>query len=457
MSKAARVKTIILSSADCPQAMACAVLSLHCPKKPLFPNLRRLHWKENHRDDGQVFSFATLFLGPLLQDLKVEIEAGIVGIERIISLLNTVQHMHTPIRSLSVINNNVEDDPHRFTMALSDLVCSLDLEKWPCITEISHRAILHLANSPALRVAYLMVKSDMVWEDLFGSGTAAVFPVVEFLSLTGSDISLGSILGILPHIESRRLNALAVTILNHGPTPEEFFEFCSRLTRLPDPLRIWLLHFEQKTQGPFTAHDHSVPLQSEFAINSKVLEPLCALTSLTDLYIINYHLDVDDQLISNLVKHLPLLTSLYLLPGFYDNREPKATLMSLARISSGLPNLRDFGFPFRPVTLQSTALPPVYNQVCRKIEVGYSPLAPQEVNSTALFISAYFGNSNLRLVIKRKTRGTVANAYERGEHWAEWKKCQDMLPLLHTARREERDRYSAVSSTTLSRASPSRG
>lgn len=442
MANAARVKSLELTDSDCSNTATMTILSVYSPKKPLFPNIRCLDWSTVTEDENQIFTYGPLFLSSKLQRLTIRKEDDGDRCGKITSLLKAVKHMHPPLKHL-FLENFALDDPAELSKAAGDLVCASDLTEFEGDCWIPTDAILHLARSASLKTVDLKLRAGVSWERLLDdTDESKIFPALQEIALDVSGLAQGCGREIILKATSRQLQTVSISLRAIWPTGEDVYQFFVGLAALPNPVRIRTLSFV----SPYASLNNTSPLDShpERVLGLGVFQPLYAMPFLTHLTVTNRYLDVDDEFIRQFVLHFPALESFYLLPGYFDNIEPRATLLSLMRVASGLLCIREFGFPFRPTAPLPLPFSYAYNQSCKTIIVGYAPLTPDEIDDTALFISAHFWRYDLKLVMGTPVQGTRDALREREVHRKAWKKCQAQLPLLSRARYQERNRYGIV-------------
>lgn len=450
-ANARRVKTLTLVNSTLSDS-ACTVLSLYAPAKPLLPNLRCLKWVDN-RAHEVVFCCSQLFLSTKLQKLEIYHGNGtfLTCSERLVSLLDTVRHIHPPLKHL-VIKNGCDDGPQEFCDAVSRLVCALDLEA--CETNLnvvmSKDAIMHLAKSRSLKTVSLWLRPCLSRR----LNDIGCFPAARKIHVDMYTLGDSSGNPILHKVVSPDLEDLTIAIeQDECPTADIAHRLFSGLAQLPDPLRMRTLRFDHKPWLHFGMSGLlPAPGLPQYVFDTQVLEPLFCMRHLTHLQITHVCLDVTDELTRHVVKHFPALETLYLLPGYYSGQHPNATLNSLAIVATGLACLRELGMRFRPVALTDdmTCTPGTpRNRSCVKIEVGDSPLSSAQATPTALFISLCFGNRDLKLAANRSVEGMREHDAERALSLAAWKECEGLLPMLCTARDQERARLAVKNPTMI--------
>lgn len=403
--------------------------------KPLLPNLHHLLWQDEHINDT-VFCCSLLFLGPKLRILEYRLQDPLrrPPPERTISVLNAVRHMCPKLEYLA-FQNDTQYLPQKLTDIVDELLCALKLKVCKINVPPSPLTVQHLVRSTSLTTMVIFLNPVT----LFYLNDTCGFPAARSIHLC-LDMEDDPSPVIVYNVRSQNLEELLFSFQgNRWPAAAVVYQLFAGVARLPDPLQMRI--FELNHQPGKNLHqEQPLPDLPECVINAGVLQPLFCMQHLTRLRIQHAYLNVTNGLVRQIVKHLPALESLYLLPGYYCDQEPKTTLENLAVVATGLVRLRELGLRFRIASsLERMVLMPRIprNRTCAKIEVGDSPLADEHADQTAVYISALFANHDLKLVADIEAPGAHAAQTRRAAYCAAWKKCEGFLSALCVARDQE--------------------
>ncbi|KAK7044476.1 hypothetical protein R3P38DRAFT_2878972 [Favolaschia claudopus] len=410
-------------------------LRLCWPWQQLFPNLQTLYFYSRRE---WTFQYVRLFLSPRIHDLFLARPQTAAHL----SLLPTLAAECPLLRDLEI---QYTDRGFDFKGPVSALVTGLHrLESisLPCLDNV---ALAHIARLPGLKSLTLENQPAI---GSFPAGTFSndiIFPALQSLNITGDDVE--TVIPLLALMTHARLRDLTIDLPEKVPA--------KRITALHSAIVRSCTNshasLEQITYGQFSGGLTTVPTDADIASYLVEGAKILSLATFRNLSVVSITtplgVNLDDTIVADLAQTWPHLSELSLLASSYVNHRSRITLQGLLPFAQHCPHLYSLSLPLDATSSawpQKLIASEADGSAGRRVQqtsllqmiVMRSPIAdPLHV---AGFLSSVFPKLN-NILTDQHIRGDAGEAeVEAGVFYEKWSAVMATLPVLRSARTEER-------------------